>query len=144
MPAKKKVVRKRKKRNGRPPYKPNDEHRSVVRGAAGFGLTFEEIGSLVGISADTLTKYYRADLDQMVATRNASVARSLYAQATSGNVQAAIFWTKTRMNWRETPQRLEITGLKQMAAELAGEYNLTAEEAIAEAELLIASGRQDD
>ena len=34
---------------------------------------------------------------------NATVARSLYLNATVGNnVTAQIFWAKTRMRWRET------------------------------------------
>jgi hypothetical protein len=78
----------------------------------GFGLTHPQIAAVIGISDETLRKYYRTELDTGAALANSRVAQNLYKIATSdgtGAVSAAIFWAKARMGWRET-QRQELTG----------------------------------
>src|SRR5574343_122197 len=104
----------------RPPYVPTDAERNRVLQYAGFGLTQEQICTLVinpqtgePISKPTLEKAFRNELDMGAAKLNAAVAQSLYKQATgtgSQSVTAAIFWAKSRMGWR-TVDRTELTGL---------------------------------
>ena len=41
---------------------------------------------------------------------NAKVAQSLFNQAINGNTSAAIWWTKSRMGWKETrDQNVSVT-----------------------------------
>lgn len=86
----------------------------MVETLAGLGVRFPEIASQVkasngkGISVITLRRYFRDELDQGVVKANAKVARSLFENATGGNVAAQIFWLKTRAGWTEGPQGIAI------------------------------------
>lgn len=69
-----------------------------------MGLTHNEISSVMGITAPTLRRYFRHELDVGQLEANAQVAASLYRQATDKNkpnVVAAIFWLKCRGGWRD-------------------------------------------
>ena len=81
-----------------------------------FGVPQPEIGKFLGITDDTLCKHYRREIDTASTDRNAKVAGFLF-HAASGSaiadgagyadcIRAAIFWAKTRMQWRieEVPQ----------------------------------------
>ena len=89
-----------------PAYEPDEYTRNQVTLMAGIGLKHDDIAAIIGISDETLRKYYRAELDIGMAKLNAQVANNLFKIATSpdkkGNVAAAIFWMKTRARWRET------------------------------------------
>jgi transcriptional regulator with XRE-family HTH domain len=79
---------------------------------SGIGLTQDQIGKIMGVSDDTLRKYYSDELAMGTAKMNAAVAQNLYSIATGsgpGAVPSAIFWMKTRGGWREV-ERKEITG----------------------------------
>lgn len=96
----------------RNPHDPTEKDRKQVSLMAGIGLKHDQIAKVVGVSDETLRKYYRDELDTGEARMNAMVAQNLYSIATSkgtGSVAAAIFWMKTRAGWREK-DRLEITG----------------------------------
>lgn len=85
----------------------------------GYGIPHDEIASVVGITAKTLRKHYRAEIDTGGTKANAKVAESLFLQATGtpavhdshGNLvraeqprvpSAGIWWSKARMGWKET------------------------------------------
>lgn len=87
---------------GRPPHEPTDQNRLQAKTLAAVGIRHEDIAAKLGISADTLTKYYRKELDDGRVDANAVVAKSLYEQAKTGNTAAMIFWLKTRAGWKET------------------------------------------
>ncbi len=44
---------------GRPAHQPTDQNRLQVKTLAAVGIRHEDIATKLGISADTLTKYYR-------------------------------------------------------------------------------------
>lgn len=70
----------------------------------GFGITQEQICKIIGISENTLRKYFADELENGVSRINSAVAQNLFAIATSrdpGSVAAAIFWMKTRAQWKE-------------------------------------------
>jgi transposase len=94
---------------GRPPHQPTEHSRVQVKTLAAVGIRHEDIASKLGISADTLTKYYKQELDDGRIDANAQVGKSLYEQAKNGNITAMIFWLKTRAGWKET-QVQEHTG----------------------------------
>lgn len=94
------------------PHKPTSESRAEVSALCSFGIPQEEIARYLDIDAKTLRKYYREELDKSKLKANAQVARFLFNNASgrtlqngathSDCVRAAMFWAKTRMQWRET------------------------------------------
>lgn len=92
----------REHKGGRPTYRPTDEARRQVLTMTGFGIVQAEIARLLKVDVKTLTKYYRRELDTGATEANVRVAQSLYKNAvTNENVAAQIWWTKTRMGWKD-------------------------------------------
>ena len=60
------------------------------------------------IDDKTLRRHFRSELESGYVKANAKVAQSLYQQATGGGdwtkavPSCAIWWSKTRMGWKET------------------------------------------
>jgi predicted ArsR family transcriptional regulator len=90
-------------------HNPTEETKKVVKMLSAVGTRYEDIAAKLEITDDTLRKHYRKELDEGRIEANASVAQTLYQQAKNGNTTAAIFWLKTRAQWREN-DRLEVTG----------------------------------
>lgn len=111
---------------GRPPYEPDEKTRKYVESMSAAGITQEDIATVVGISVDTLVKYYRDELDAALIKANAKVGQSLYMQAVGGPESrweqavpaAAIFWLKTKGRWKEAPHDVNLSGA-------VGRYDLT-------------------
>lgn len=98
-----------KDKGGRPPHLPDATTRNKVFMLSSVGTRHEDIATVLSISADTLTKYYKEELDKGRIEANASVAETLFKQAKEGNTTAMIFWLKSRAKWKETSQH-EISG----------------------------------
>lgn len=94
---------------GRPPHLATADTRIKVYTLSTVGTRHEDIASVLGISHDTLVKYYKEELDKGRIEANASVAETLFKQAKEGNTTAMIFWLKSRAKWKETSQH-EISG----------------------------------
>tara|TARA_B110000503_G_scaffold135262_1_gene215530 strand:- start:507 stop:860 length:354 start_codon:yes stop_codon:yes gene_type:complete len=92
-------------------HKPTAEDRKQVEMLSGLGIPQEQICLLVqgGIDEKTLRKYYADELVSGVAKANSQVSKSLFQKAVSGDTGAQIWWTKTRMGWKDT-SRLEHSG----------------------------------
>lgn len=89
-------------------HEPTPQGREQVKSMSGYGIPQDEIARLLEIDPKTLRKYYRDELDTGMTEANAAVAESLYKSAVEDrNVTAAIWWTKSRMGWKE---RVEVTG----------------------------------
>ncbi len=74
------------------------------------GIEQENIAKALGISRPTLRKHYRKEIASAAHEANAQVVAALYRNATTGkNVVAQIWWTKTRLGWKET-QTVEQVG----------------------------------
>lgn len=92
------------------PHKPTDDLKRQVEQASGLGLPHDQIASLVGISDETLRKYYKTELAIGKAKASAQVAKTLFNKAVQGgDTTAMIWWTKAQMRWAET-QRHENSG----------------------------------
>ena len=98
-----------KDKGGRPPHLPNADTRNKVFMLSSVGTRHEDIATVLSISTDTLTKYYKEELDKGRIEANASVAETLFKQAKEGNTTAMIFWLKSRARWKESTQH-EISG----------------------------------
>lgn len=99
-------------------FTPTDEQRNMVKALTGFGILQEQIRSLIkgprgqGISDATFRKNFREEIATGATTANAKVAESLFKNATvNNNVSAQIWWSKTRMGWKEPPQELQHGGI---------------------------------
>lgn len=89
-------------------FEPTDQQRHMVKMLTVAGVGQEDVGKALGISADTVQKYFGKELDEGINETNGKVVAALYKSALSGNVSAQIFWCKTRLRWRET-DTLELT-----------------------------------
>ena len=72
---------------------------------AAYGLPEMDIATVIGIDSKTLRKHYRRELDTGQIKANTKVAENLFRKATGDGreaVIAAIFWMKTRAQWKET------------------------------------------
>ncbi len=74
-----------KDKGGRPPHLPTSDTRNKVFMLSSVGTRHEDIATVLNISADTLTKYYKEELDKGRIEANASVAETLFKQAKEGN-----------------------------------------------------------
>jgi len=92
------------------PHKPTDDLRRQIEQASGLGLPHDQVAALVGISNETLRKYYGPELAVGKAKASAQVAKTLFNKAVQGgDTTAMIWWTKAQMRWAET-QRHENSG----------------------------------
>ncbi len=90
---------------GRPAHEPSPMSRRNVEALAGYGVPEADIAGVVGIDPKTLRKHYREELRYGHVKANAKVAENLFRKATGDgreSVIAAIFWMKTRAQWKET------------------------------------------
>ncbi len=81
---------------------PTEETRKFVRCLSAVVIMYVDISGKLDISDDTLVKHYKKDLENGRIDANASIGQTLFQQAKNGNTAAAIFWLKTRANWKET------------------------------------------
>jgi len=86
----------------RKPHTPTDDQRKTVKAMVGYGITLEDIATVIGIDRKTLSLRYPTEIANGAIEANAQVAQSLFKAAKGGNMTAAIWWTKTRMGWKET------------------------------------------
>lgn len=90
-------------------YIQTQEDRLIVQRSVAYGFTQEQIAARLGISADTLRRCFRRELNMGKDEWIDDVATTLVSQAKSGSVQAGIFLLKARAGWKETNVN-ELTG----------------------------------
>lgn len=93
------------------PHTATADNRLLVETSAGLGLPHDQICSLIGISDETLRKYYGSQLILGKAKASSTIASTLFNKAQAGDTTAMIWWTKAQMKWTET-HRHENTGLE--------------------------------
>src|SRR4051794_18702301 len=83
-------------------FRPTEEQREKVKSMAGFGLTHEQIATLMRLgSAVTLRKHFANELTRGPIEANANVRKTLFKMAKSGrNPGATMYWLKTRARWK--------------------------------------------
>ena len=99
---------------GPKPHEPTDTTRNKVRMLSILGLPQDDIADFMEMSTPTLCEHYREELDKASLEANIKVAANLLMMATGprdlkNTVTAAIWWSKARMNWKDT-SRVENTG----------------------------------
>lgn len=83
-------------------YVPSKKDRNDVEFMIAAGIKEGDIARILGISTETMTKYFEYELATGLAKKNKVMADSLYQTGKKGNVTAQIFWLKTRARWRES------------------------------------------
>ena len=61
----------------RQPLKPTEEQRRLVKSLAAYGTRQEEIAGVVGVSAKTLRRHFRGELDRGATEANTQVAQTV-------------------------------------------------------------------
>lgn len=79
---------------------PTPKLRSWVKKRILLGTPINDVAKGIGICPNTLKKLYEEEL-KFVDEANANVKGKLYQLAMEGNVQAVIFWCKTKLGMRE-------------------------------------------
>jgi len=74
-----------------------------------YGINHDQIAAIIGVSDETLRKYYRDALDYGKSKAVERVANSLFDTAVSGDVQAQKFFLSSRAGWSEK-QTHEVSG----------------------------------
>ncbi len=103
-----------RKKAGQQPHKFNEDTRKTVEMMSAVGIPQENISGALKIDPKTLRKYYRDELDHAAIKANAKVGGALFNKAVGGDTSSMIWWTKTRMKWKET-----------VVNELEGDLNVT-------------------
>lgn len=98
-------------------FDPTEPDRVTARTAAAVGMRHDEISlmiinpaTLAPINEETLRAHFEVELREGPLRANLAVGDSLYRKALGdgpGAITASIYWTKARMNWRET-QHVEV------------------------------------
>lgn len=89
-------------KGGQARHVPTPESRQQASILRGVGLTHEMIAVVLGISVDTLTRHYSAELERGHAQAVATVASALYRNATTNQMLAAqTFWLRHRAGWSD-------------------------------------------
>ncbi len=83
-------------------HEPTEETRALVTARREDGAILAEIAAELAISTPTLLKYYREELDAAEPHITDRVRGFLFDNCKEGNVQAQIFWLKTRGGWKDT------------------------------------------
>lgn len=82
---------------GAPCHEPTEVTRAQVSSLVAFGIPQNHIARMIGISDDTLRKYYDDELELGLSDANQKVANVLYSKAVDErDLSACIFWLKTR------------------------------------------------
>lgn len=89
------------RKGGRAPIEITDAIRADVRRFAEIGTSYATIARIMGMSATTLKRRCRAELDAGVEVANARIALTLFETAMNGNTTAMLWWEKTRAGRRE-------------------------------------------
>lgn len=147
---------------GRPAYEPTDEARAKVRWMAGLRATRLVIARALGVSVDTIDKYYADEFVRGPQEADLEVATTVFYQATGRRIvvcddgtevvercdpvpTAYIWWTKTQMGWKEQPTEHRITIDQQTPEQLESELEaIRSRKRIADREGAVAPAAEEE
>lgn len=82
-------------------HKPTAKSREIVERMIVGGIPQEDIAKVLEIDVKTLYRHYRKELDSAASIANSRISQTLFQKALDGDTTAMIWWTKSRMRWRE-------------------------------------------
>ena len=106
-----KDVEKNPSKAGRKNHAPTPEKQNLVKLSMAVDLTSGETASCLQIDLKTLRKYYAEELEAGREQANVQVAASIFKQAVKGNMQAAIYWSKVHMGWRDNSEQTTVINI---------------------------------
>lgn len=92
------------------PHVPTDETREKVDALVVAGVLQPDICKVIGVSENTLRKYYSQELETALDKTIANVSATLVQKAMSGDTASCIFFLKVRGKKYGWTERHEITG----------------------------------
>ena len=112
---------------GRPFYQPSDNDRKMVEAMHACGIPEVTIAQVLQITAPTLRRHFRLELDTGTAKANMRVAQFLFNGITGPEgtrfteerhrLDAAKFWLRCRAGWKETQVLEHIKSVYDMTDE---------------------------
>jgi DNA-binding Lrp family transcriptional regulator len=97
------------RKGGRPRYSPDPQTRRLVEALAAHGVPQRDIARTVDVSAPTLRKAFRREIDRGISQGNAEIARTLFKMGVSGkHPSVSIFLGKVRLGMKEPPADLDV------------------------------------
>lgn len=82
-------------------HQPTDTTRKIVEEMSAYGIPQLSIAKSIGVSINTLSKYYGDELENAAARAVHQVANMLFQKCMEGDTTSIIFFLKTRGKWRE-------------------------------------------
>lgn len=79
----------------------NEKIAEQILSMARCGIPQTDMAKVVGISVNSMKKYYGQELDSGHTLANLAVGNRLFEKCMEGDTACLIFWAKTRMGWRE-------------------------------------------
>lgn len=98
-----------KKSNKKAKQKEKEEQSEAISILVGAGIPQKTIARILKISPTYLTKHFQGELDDGGHEATAKIAKVLYKSAMAGNINAITLWLKSRAQWRDTSDKLEVT-----------------------------------
>jgi hypothetical protein len=92
---------KKPRKRSRGKHVPTPESRRLVQHLAANGQTTEQIGRAMDLSADTIQRHYKPELETAKDKLTALVTGKLIEKIHRGETAAIIFWLKSQAGWRE-------------------------------------------
>ena len=91
-------------------HEPTEESQKLVLDLYGEGYTMQSISDELGISRDTLRKYYKETLEKSHMGKVALVSEALFEKALEGDIKAMKFWLERRGGeaWQKKPQQSQM------------------------------------
>ena len=90
------MAKEAKRGPGQPQHVPTDKTRQMVQVLKANGNTHQVVAMVIGISDETLMKYYRKELDQGFDQVKSMVGAALVKSALGGNIGAIRYWLACR------------------------------------------------
>lgn len=89
--------------------KEKEEQSDAISILVGAGIPQKTIARILKISPTYLTKHFQGELDDGGHEATAKIAKVLYKSAMAGNINAITLWLKSRAQWRDTSDKIEVT-----------------------------------
>ncbi len=88
-------------KGGRPKHEPTDINKKMVILARGVRMKVEEIAAYIGISRDTLDKYYKEELAHGKVMCDLRVADALMTGIANGDSSLIKYYMNNQMGWAD-------------------------------------------
>jgi len=103
------------------------EQRALIGELAGYGLTWDQIASVLKLNKRTLQRHCQEDYDNGKNVAIGMAAGQLYKKVMAGHPASIFFYLKTQAGWKET-NKTELTGENGEAIKTEGAVTLTIEQ----------------